>query len=210
MFSWVLWYGINLGSEGTQQVDQIVERYPKTVTLKGGLEAILRPLEASDEKAFHDFFLRVPETERVLFKHRVTEPSVIRDWCQRIDYGKILPLLAIADARIVADASLHQQLGGWKRHIGRISIVVHPEYRGRGLARALVRELIDIARDAGLEKLEAEFMGEQQSARRVFAEVGFSDLLVLPDYVKDMQAISHDYVLMGRHITTDEEYAGMG
>ena len=61
-----------------------------------------------------------------------------------------------------------------------------------------------------MEKLEAEFLGEQEAARRVFAEVGFSDLLVLPDYVKDMQAISHDYVLMGRHIITDEEYAGMG
>jgi GNAT superfamily N-acetyltransferase len=191
-------------------VDHILEPYPKTVVVKGDLKATLRPLEASDEKAFHEFFCAVPEAERILFKHRVTDLQVIREWCQRIDYGKILPLLAIADGKIVADASLHQQLAGWKRHIGRISIVVHPDYRGRGLARALLAELIEIARDAGLEKLEAEFLGEQQAARRAFAEVGFSDLLVLSDYVKDMQAISHDYVLMGRHIITDEEYAGMG
>jgi GNAT superfamily N-acetyltransferase len=191
-------------------VDDILERYPKTVAIKGDLEAMLRPLEASDEKSFHEFFCAVPESERILFKHRVTDLQVIRDWCQRIDYGKILPLLAIADDKIVADASLHQQLAGWKRHIGRISIVVHPDYRGRGLARALLAELIGIARDVGLEKLEAEFLGEQQAARRVFAEVGFNDLLVISDYVKDMQAISHDYVLMGRHIITDEEYAGMG
>ena len=198
-----------LGSE-YRSVDHILEKYPSAVTLRDNLKVTLRPLEASDEKAFHEFFVTVPETERLLFKHRVTDPQVIRDWVQRIDYGKILPLLAFADDRIIADASLHQQLAGWKRHIGRISIVVHPNYRGRGLARSLVRELIDIARDAGLEKLEAEFLGEQEAARRVFAEVGFSDLLVLPDYVKDMQAVSHDYVLMGRHIITDEEYAGMG
>ena len=204
-----LWYGMRSGSERTR-MDDIIERYPKSANLKGGLQATLRPLGAGDETLFHEFFCAVPETERLLFKHRVTDLQVIRDWCQRIDYGKILPLLAIADGKIVADASLHQQLGGWKRHIGRISVVVHPEYRGRGLARALVRELIDIARDVGLEKLEAEFMGEQEAARRVFAEVGFSDLLVLTDYVKDMQAISHDYVLMGRHIITDEEYAGTG
>ena len=191
-------------------MEDYLERYPKTVTLKGNLEATIRPLSATDEKAFHEFFCTVPETERLLFKHRVTEPQVIRDWCQRIDYGKILPLLAIADDKIVADASLHQQLGGWKRHIGRISVVVHPNYRGRGLARTLVQELIDIARDVGLEKLEAEFLGDQRAARLVFAELGFSDLLVLPEYVKDMQAIAHDYVLMGRHIITDEEYAGMG
>lgn len=192
-------------------MEHILERYPKTVTLKGDiLEATLRPLEATDEKSFHEFFCAVPETERLLFKHRVTDPQVIHDWCQHIDYGKILPLVAIVDGKIVADASLHQQLGGWKRHIGRISVVVHPNYRGRGLARALVHELIEIARDVGLEKLEAEFMGEQQAARLVFAEAGFSDLLVIADYVKDMQAISHDYVLMGRHIITDEEYAGTG
>src|SRR5579859_7968198 len=88
-----LCYVAKLGNERNQNVDNILESYPKTVTIKGSLETTLRPLESSDEKAFHEFFLRVPETERVLFKHRVTEPQVIRDWCQRIDYGKILPLL---------------------------------------------------------------------------------------------------------------------
>jgi hypothetical protein len=29
----------------------------------------------------------------------------------------------------------------------------------------------------------------------------------LDDYVKDMQAISHDYILMGLDLKTDEEYA---
>ena len=62
----------------------------------------------------------------------------------------------------------------------------------------------------GLEKVEAEFIGEQAAAMKVFAFLGFSTLLRLSDYVKDMQAISHDYVLMGLDLRTDEEYAGMG
>jgi hypothetical protein len=61
-----------------------------------------------------------------------------------------------------------------------------------------------------LERLEAEFLGEQKAARRVFEERGFNQFLYLQDYVKDMQAIPHDYVLMGRELITDEEYAGMG
>jgi hypothetical protein len=32
----------------------------------------------------------------------------------------------------------------------------------------------------------------------------------LEDYVKDMQAISHDYVLMGVDLKVDEDYAGVG
>ena len=87
---------------------------------------------------------------------------------------------------------------------------MHPEFRGRGLARALVGEIIDIARSAGLEKVEAEFIGEQEAAIKMFAMLGFSQLLRLEDYVKDMQAISHDYILMGLELKTDEEYAGVG
>ncbi len=43
---------------------------------------------------------------------------------------------------------------------------------------------------------------------KVFALIGFSNLLRLEDYVKDMQAVTHDYVLMGLELKTDEEYAG--
>jgi len=41
----------------------------------------------------------------------VTDPKVIREWCKKIDYGRILPLLAVHGKTIIADASLHQTLG---------------------------------------------------------------------------------------------------
>ena len=187
-----------------------LQKFPKKITLKDGSKVALRPLRRDDEKNFHDFFLAVPEQERMFIKHRVTEPAVIRDWCQNIDLGRNLPLLAQIDNKIVADATLHQQLGGWKRHIGRVSVLVHPQFRGRGLARALIGEIIDIARQVSLDKVEAEFIGEQEAAIKMFALLGFSNLLRLEDYVKDMQAIPHDYVLMGLNLKTDEEYAGVG
>jgi len=190
-------------------LDAILEEYPKEISLKDGFKPVLRPLKSSDEKAFHDFFLAVPEQERMFIKHRVTEPEVIREWCENIDLGRNLPLLALTGNRIIGDATLHQQLGGWKRHIGRVSVLVHPQYRGRGLARALVVEIIDLARNIGLEKLEAEFIGGQETAIKMFGLLGFAPLLRLPDYVRDMKAISHDYVLMGLGLETDEEYAGM-
>jgi GNAT superfamily N-acetyltransferase len=146
----------------------------------------------------------------MFIKHRVTEPQVIRDWCQNIDLGRNLPLLAFMDGKIVGDATLHQQLGGWKRHIGRVSVLVLPAYRGRGLARKLVTEIVALARDLSLEKVEAEFIGEQEAAIKMFALLGFSNLVNLEGYVKDMQAVQHDYILMGLDLKTEEEYAGMG
>jgi len=189
-------------------LETVLEEFPKEMPLKDGLVVAVRPLEADDEMSFHEFFLAVPERERMFIKHRVTDPAVIRDWCQRIDLGHKLPLLAVGEGRILGCCTLHQQLGGWKRHIGRVSVMVHPNYRGRGLAKLLVDEVMDIALRSGLEKLEAEFLADQGAAVKVFGLLGFSQLLVLPDYVKDMQAVSHDYILMGADLPTDEEYAG--
>jgi ribosomal protein S18 acetylase RimI-like enzyme len=167
-------------------------------------------LRRSDEKQLHAFFQALPEKERMFIKHRVNDQAVIHEWCEKIDLAKNLPILGFADGKIIADATLHQQQGGWKRHVGRVSVLVLPEYRGRGLARALIKEIVELSRNIGLEHVEAEFMGDQEAAIRMFAMMGFSNLLTIEDYVKDMQAIAHDYVLMGLQLKTDEEYAGMG
>jgi ribosomal protein S18 acetylase RimI-like enzyme len=187
-----------------------LQRFPKVVQLKDGTKATLRQLRRDDEKEFHGLFLSIPEPERMFIKHRVAEIETIRDWCRNIDYGRNLPLVGLVGGKIAGDATLHQQLGGWKRHVGRVSVLVHPEFRERGLARALISEIIEIARQVGLEKVEAEFIGEQAAAIKMFALLGFSQLLRLENHVKDMQAVSHDYILMELGLKTDEEYAGVG
>lgn len=191
-------------------LESALEEYPRTLLSKEGLECLTRPLGPDDEKNFHEFFLAMPCHELMFIKHRVTERAVVRDWCKNIDLGRNLPLLAVTDEKIIGVATLHQQLGGWRRHIGRISVHVHPDFRGRGLARDLVNEVVEIARQCGLEKVEAEFIGKQEGGIKMFSMLGFSTLVRLPEYVKDMQAISHDYILMGLNLVTDEEYAGMG
>ena len=128
-----------------------LQRFPKVVQLKDGTKATLRQLRRDDEKEFHGLFLSIPEPERMFIKHRVAEIETIRDWCRNIDYGRNLPLVGLVGGKIAGDATLHQQLGGWKRHVGRISVLVHPEFRGRGLARALINEIVEIARQVGLE-----------------------------------------------------------
>jgi GNAT superfamily N-acetyltransferase len=184
-----------------------LQKFPKDIKIKDGSKVKLRPLKRSDEIEFHALFQTIPEQERMFIKHRVMDIGVIREWCETIDLGRNLPLLAVDGNKILGVATLHQQLGGWKRHIGRVSVLVQPAVRGRGIARAMIQEIVEIARATGLEKVEAEFIAEQKAAIHMFAMLGFSELLRLDDYVKDMQAITHDYVLMNLDLTTDEEYA---
>jgi len=188
----------------------LLDEFPKSIALADISAIELRPLIDSDEDLLLAFFAEIPPRELLFIKHRVTERSVIHDWCSNIDLERNFPLLALSDGRILGICTLHQQLGGWKRHIGRVSVHVHPKFRGRGLARLLLADIIEIARQSGLERIEAEFVGAQESAMKMFGHLGFNQLFRLEDYVKDMQAVSHDYILMGQNLITDEEYAGMG
>ena len=181
-----------------------------TFTTDDGIEVQIRPLEAGDEKALLGFFKNLPEPEVMFFKRRVRDPEVIKQWCENIDLYARLPLLALHEGKVIAVASLLQNNGGWKRHIGRISQSILPKYRQKGIAGKLVQELVDVARMAGLQKVEAEFIDKQEGGQKIFALLGFTHLMRLEDYVQDMQAIQHDYVLMGMDLKTDEEYAGMG
>src|SRR2546428_353123 len=104
------------------QIEEIVEHYPKTVKLKDGSPITLRPLQPSDEKESHPLFVGVPDQEVTLYKHRVTEPYVIREWCSKIDYTKIFPGVAVAGGKTAAAPPLHRARGGFTSHIGRISV----------------------------------------------------------------------------------------
>ena len=191
-------------------LDFLLDEFPKEVRLGNGQGCSLRPLEEKDEDALLGFFADIPPKELLFIKHRVTERSVIHDWCANIDLERNFPLLGCLNEQVLGVCTLHQQMGGWKRHIGRVSVHVHPKFRGLGLARNLVTEIIEVARQSGLERIEAEFVGEQEAGIKMFSHLGFTELFRLEDYVKDMQAISHDYIMMGQNLITDEEYAGMG
>jgi RimJ/RimL family protein N-acetyltransferase len=192
-------------------LESVNERFPKEIKLKKSEGKItLRLLDKNDAKALHEFFLSLPNYELMFAKQRVADLAVTQSWCNDIDWHKHLMIVAIQDDKIIGEISMHQRPGGWKRHIGEVNVHAHPAFRGKGLGKALANEMVDLAREMGLEYLEAEMVGKQESAIRMFGLLGFSELMRLPDYVKDMQANTHEYVVMGLRLVTDEEYAGAG
>src|SRR3974390_738313 len=94
--------------------------------------------------------MKGPQAERLFIKQPLTNPGTVRDWCRHPDFEHNLPLLMLAGQQVIGLATLHQRLGGWKRHIGMITLLTHPEFRGRDVSKVLVSELIEIARHSGL------------------------------------------------------------
>lgn len=183
------------------------ERFPKPVKLEDGTRVILRPLIQPDESALIQFFGAFPSEDLLYLRDDVKNPGVIKKWCQGLDYEVTLPLIADLEGKIVGDATLHQEKRGWKSHIGTVRVVIHPQYRGKGIGRALVGELIQVALDIGLVKLDAEFMAEQTRQVSIFEKLGFVNMAVLPQHVKDMKGESHDLVIMVYDLRDTEHYA---
>ncbi len=191
-------------------LEDALDKYPLTMKLRDGTPVTVRPLNRRDDTRLQKFFLAVPEEERLFVKQVINDRTLFRQWCRQPDFERNLPLLVLHGKKIIGEATLHQRGGGWKRHIGLITLLTHPEYRGRDVSKILVTELVAIARHCGLRRLEAEVNGERKIALHVLAQLGFSELMRVPDYVLDMKAVMHDYVLLGKSLKQDEEYAGLG
>lgn len=171
--------------------------YPKELKLRDGGRVSLRPLEDGDEQALLDFFLAVPEEERFFLKEDVTSPEVIGRWMRERDYSRALPLIALDGTKIVADAVLIRRRGNSRSHIGEIRVVVAPPYRERGLGTTLIRELCDIADDAGLEKVTFELVADrEQEAIRAAEWLGFLRVATIEGGAIDPLGHHHDVVLM--------------
>ncbi|HMP82636.1 MAG TPA: GNAT family N-acetyltransferase [Verrucomicrobiota bacterium] len=191
-------------------LEDTLDKYPWHTELRDGTPVVVRPLNRRDDGLLQKFFLTVPDEERLFVKQPITDRTLFRQWCRQPDFERNLPLLMFHGRKIIGEATLHQRGGGWKRHIGLITLLTHPQYRGRDVSKILVRDLIDIARHCGLHALEAEVNGERKIALQVLAQLGFNELMRLEDYVMDMKAVKHDYVLLGRALRVEEEYAGVG
>ena len=178
-------------------VTQTIGAFPKEVGLRDCNRVLVRPLEAGDEQALLDFFLRIPEEERFFLKEDVTAPDVVHRWVRERDFRRALALLALDGSRIVADAVLIRRRGNSRSHIGEIRVVVAPEYRDHGLGTALIRELCDIADDAGLEKVMFELVADkEQEAIRAAEWLGFLRVATIEGGAVDPLGHHHDVVLM--------------
>jgi RimJ/RimL family protein N-acetyltransferase len=184
-------------------MNEILSRYPRTV--EGGF--LVRPLEAADESELAQFFKRIPVDDRQLFKDDVTQSSVIRAWIEKMDYSKVLPLVVFKDRRIVADATLHRDKGGWSRHVAEFRISLDPEFRGKGLARMLIEEFLEIGPALHVAILKGHVLDVQPEARALVEAAGFVRVAVLPQHAIDLAGVVHDVLVYTLTLVPPERLA---
>ncbi len=168
----------------------------KRARLKDGTEVTLRPMVREDEEALFNFFQGIPDDQLIVLRHDVKDRDTIREWAKSLNYERVFPLLGLVGGAIVGDATLHRVAHGWKRHIGRVRIVVAPKYQDLGLATLMLNELVVLAHELGLEKLWAEVPLDSVKAIRACRNAGFACKAVIEELVKDSRNQNQDILIM--------------
>jgi L-amino acid N-acyltransferase YncA len=176
-----------------------IETHRDVVTLRDGVRVLLRPMVRDDRDRLLEFYGSIGEEDLRNFRHYVKDPALIKDWCDNLDYEKVLPMLALVKDRIVGNASLHY-FEGPKRHIAEVRLFLAKDYRRRGLGMKMVRSLVDIARKQDLRVLIAEIIAEQPKVARAFEQVGFSPRCTLEDFFMYPDGDTSDIVLISMNL----------
>jgi RimJ/RimL family protein N-acetyltransferase len=178
----------------------MLEDYPKKVVLKNGEEVILDLMVKEDEKKLHEFFLRLPEEDRLFLKSDVVDPNVIKSWADNINYDHVIPILAKKGDRIVGDATLHRRTVDLPHKVGEIRIVTDRDFRRIGLGTRLAKEIYYLALHKKMSKLIAEIAADQEHIRETCKYLGFEEEKVLEKHVIDLHGNKHDLVVMTQDV----------
>jgi L-amino acid N-acyltransferase YncA len=162
------------------------EEYPKNITLPDGLILKLRPMTRDDQYGLYTFFVSLPQEDRRFLRNDVTDRKLIEKWVRNLNYDRVLPILAVDDGRIVANATLHYQTFGWGRHVAEVRVTITPEFQHRKLGRALLEEITRLASQSKVKKLLARIVTTREGVIKAFERDGFQKLTVLKNYVKDL------------------------
>jgi GNAT superfamily N-acetyltransferase len=153
---------------------------PRQVTLKDDSQVTLRVLAPDDADRLVALFADVTYNDLRELRDNVLDERVVRRWCRHINYGRVLPIVAEVNGRLVGDATLHRKATA--ADVGRFRCYVHPGHRHRGLATELLNEIITVARHLGLKTLVVEPFTDQGELISMLEMFGFKRQAVIPAY----------------------------
>jgi RimJ/RimL family protein N-acetyltransferase len=108
-------------------------------------------------------------------------------------------MVACEADRVVGMAGFFREPRAKRRHKGVIwGVYIRPEARGRGVARALVTQLIQRARPIdGLRQIHLSVTAGQGAARALYASLGFRTFGVEPDSLRiDGRGIDQEHMYL--------------
>lgn len=181
-------------------------RYPaREIKTKDGQTVILRNAEESDAAALLEYLRATASETRFL----LSEPEEIlftleqeKDFIRGGNESKNeLMLIATLDDKHVGNCAM-RSVGTKQRYRHRcsVSIALHREYWGRGIAKQMLSALLEQAKSAGYEQAELEVVASNDRAIRLYESLGFLAFGRLPNNMKYQDGSYEDAVFMVKQL----------
>jgi len=177
-----------------------VEQFPQTETLRDGRTVLVREMTISDEPRLVEFFQGLPQEDRQFLRNDVSRPEVVHRFVRETE-DLVLALVAEADGKIIASATIEHGLYGWTRHVGEVRLVVARGWQRHGLAKVLLRHLVRAAPGAGLEVIKGYVAGGKVGAQRALEALGFKLEATLRRHVKDVAGRRRDLLILTNDVS---------
>src|SRR3954463_3493198 len=153
--------------------------YAARELLSDGSEVAIRSLRREDEA---DMLAAIGKTsaqslQRRFFVMKRHFSDKERAFFMDVDFTNHVAIVALAD-----EADRKTIVGGGRYIVfepGRaeMAFVVIDTWQGRGVGSVFMRQLLTMAKDAGLQELTAEVLPENAAMRKVFSKFGFKSAL---------------------------------
>jgi len=156
-----------------------VRPYPKewerTITLRTGRRAFVRPVRPEDEEQFREFFEKItPEDLRLRFFAPVRDFShTFLARLTQLDYARAIAFVAF-------DQDTGEMMGAVRVHAdanhetGEYGILLRSDLKGLGLGWTLMRLMIEWAKVEGLREVEGQVLRENTTMLDMCRNLGFS------------------------------------
>ena len=180
-------------------MSELIERYPCEIDCQGS-EVTVSILEPDDKSELLAFAGALPTHDLLFLSRDIQEPRVIDAWIKSIEEGDIVSVVARKDGKIAGTTAVVTDKHSWSSHVGELRVLIGLDSRDIGLGRQLIQESFLIGLDLGLEKLTARMTVDQDSAIKVFEEMGFRTEALLKDHVKDRDGIKHDIIILSHDV----------
>jgi len=157
-------------------------QYVKPWTTQSGIEFVIRPIRPEDESLVVDFHGRLSDETvyqrfftKLGYEQRVAHERLVRVCFT--DYDREIALVAersdpAREKRCIAGIARLIRLPN--SLTAELALVVADDYHGHGLGTEMVRRLVEVGREEGLERMVADILAANGGMVRICEELGFA------------------------------------
>jgi hypothetical protein len=175
----------------------------KVVTFKlpdGKEGRIRRPTIDADLDRLMHFFLHLPPERKLWLRYNVNNHEIAEQRLKAVDGENHWRLVAELDGKIIADGTVDREAYSWMRHVAELRVIVDRAFQETGVLQALCEELVVLAQEAGIEKLQCMVPVERAKHIKNLESIGFKQEVVRKELVKGIDGKLHDVVILSNDL----------